>query len=172
MFSVKRSPVWLLVEPQVCLYCYFSLNCDKAPDTGSLGREAILPCSQGMQFVVVVAGAGAAGHTVLAVRKQRGGGWCQPPPPFEFSPGSKETGANHILPLQLNLSKNTRWTHPKVHFRGIPNPLKLAMKINYHTLKTHVLVPQWHTWEVMEPLWDQDQTRPWDLRDKPWKRVV
>lgn len=26
-----------------------------------------------------------------------------------------------------------------MHFQGIPNPLKLAMKINYHTLKTHVL---------------------------------
>lgn len=50
---------------------YFSLGCDKAPDTGSLGRKAILPCSQGMQPLAVVAGAGAAGHTVLAVRKQR-----------------------------------------------------------------------------------------------------
>lgn len=124
---------WL--NPKCPCIGYFSLGCDKAPDTGSLGRKAILPCSQGMQSLAVVAGAGAAGHTVMAVRKQRR--WRLVSAAFPLLIQSRVK--RHRCELYSSPSVKPFWKHPKVHFQAILNPLKLAMKINSHTMKTHVL---------------------------------
>lgn len=137
--SVKRSPAWLLVEPQVPLYWLLF----PWPWQSTWHRESWKEGYSALQSgnAVPCGRSRSRGSWALCAGSQEAERWRLMPAAFPLLIQSrvKRNGCKLYSSPSVKPSWKHPWTHPKAHFQAILNPLKLAMKISYHTLKTYVL---------------------------------